>query len=289
MAAKRFRDAVGIDPDRVLSAAIDAALREPQSRDKKHHPGRFVAAGAAVAAAAAVGQRRMPRLAKVPLRMGLHKLGDMAHVDELADAVRDRLAGHEKEPDDYYDDEEPGDEELDGDEYVDEDESRPRDEAEDRPDDEDEDEGFDDEDDGGFEDDPEDGDGPRGEGDEEEPARDEGDEEDLEAGSEEEPPEDEEDLASEDDEASESEDDDDQIAARSLDLGVRGEGDGHRPRDRVPELFEALRQPARHASVMRRELLRVDPANRPPEPDQPRPRNRGRGRSNNRKSTAARA
>ncbi|MEA2147712.1 MAG: hypothetical protein QOG59_3299, partial [Solirubrobacteraceae bacterium] len=105
MASKRFRDAMGIDPDRIVSSALQAALGETQPRGQKHHPGRVLAAGAALAAAAAVGQKRMPRKAKVPLRMGLHKLG--TRVDGVADALRDRVAGYEDEPvdDDYYDDE----------------------------------------------------------------------------------------------------------------------------------------------------------------------------------------
>ncbi len=308
MASKRFRDAVGIDPDRIVSAAVDAALGENRSRGKRHHPGRVLAAGAAVAAAAAVGQRRLPRLAKVPLRMGLHKLGDMAHVDELADAVRDRLMGHEDEPDDeeYYDDEEDlDDEDFDDEDFDDEEEfeDEPRDEADDDPDDEDE--GFDDEDDEGFDDDPEDGDGPRGEGDEEpeefeddsddpgpEDEAPEDDDEDLEADEEDFEPEDDEDLEPEDEEDEEDvepEEDDEQIAARTLELGLARNAHGRRARDRAPDLFEALRTPHRRAPVMRRGSLRVDPATRPPEPDESQPRNERRDRSRKPKSKAARA
>jgi hypothetical protein len=285
MASKRLREAIGIDPDRVVSAAVDAALGEKSSRRKRHHPGRVVAAGAALAAAAAVGQRRMPRVARVPLRMGLHKLGDMAHVDELADALRDRLVGHDDEPDDgYYDDED-----LDGEDYEDEEEfdDEPRDEAEDPP--EDEDDGFDDGDDEGFDDDePEDDDGPRGEGDE---AGDEGSEDEEldrdedesdEQGREDDEPEDDE---PEDDEELEPEEDDEEIAARSLDLGVRSEANGKGARERVPDLFAALRSPHRRAPVMRRGSLRVDPATRPPKPDESRRAER-RDRSTKPKSTA---
>ena len=297
MASKRFRDAVGIDPDRVVSAAVDAALGSGQSRGKtkKHHPGRVLAAGAAVAAAAAVGQRRMPRLVKAPLKMGMHKighkLGDMAHVDGLADAVRNRLVGHDDEPEDeYYDDEEFDDEEF-----------------EDEGDFDDEDD-LDDEDDEGFDDEPED-DGPRGEGDDEEPDDEEPDDEDSEdEDSEDEEPDDEEpdDEEPEDEEPEdeEPEDEDDEpieddepeeegerIAARSLELGIPDESKGHRGRGHVPDLFEALLTPPR-APVMRRKLLRVDPATRPPEPDESesreRPRNRKRGSSKS-KSKAARA
>jgi hypothetical protein len=312
MASKRFRDAIGIDPDRIVAAAVDAAMGETRSRGKRHHPGRVLAAGAAVAAAAAVGQRRMPRMAKAPLRMGLHKLGDMAHVDELADALRDRLAGHQDEPDDdYYDEEELDDEDYDDEDYdeeeSDEEESdddeefddEPRDEADDEADDED-DEGFDDEDDEGFDDEPEDDDGPRGEGDEEEPEDDsdeagpEDDEpEDLEAEEDDEdlePEEDDEDLEpEEDDEDLESDEDDEQIAARSLDLGVSSDAREGRARDRVPDLFAALRTPHRRPPVMRRGSLRVDPATRPPEPGESHARDERRNRSRKSKSTAARA
>jgi hypothetical protein len=267
---KRFRDAVGIDPDRVVTAAVDAALGEAPSRRKRHHPGRVLAAGAAFAAAAAVGQRRLPRLAKVPLRMGLHKLGDMTHVDELADALRDRLAGHDDEPDDAYDDE-----------YYD-----------------DEDEGFDDEDDEGSDDEPEDGDGPRGEGeevdDEEEPddepeeEPDDEPEDDAEPEPEAEEPEpEEEDEEPEEGEADDdAEEDDEEIAAHSLDLGVSsGNDESRRP---APDLFEALRTPRRRVSPVRRALLRGSPAARPPEPDERRSRGAGRaGRSTKPKAKKA--
>jgi hypothetical protein len=292
MASKRFRDAVGIDPDRVVSAAVDAALGESQSRPKKHHPGRVLAAGAALAAAAAVGQRRMPRLAKVPLRMGLHKLGDMAHVDDLADAVRDRLTGHRDEPDDDYVDEE---EEFD-DDQEEEFDDEPRDEGEDLPEDEDDE---DDEDDEGFDDEPEDDRGPRGEGDEldedEEPEDEEP--EDEEPLAEDEEPVDEESEAADEDEEDEDlepededEDEDEDIAARSVKLGLSAGSNGPRVRGRVPDLFEALRTPHRRAPVMRHDALRVDPATRPPKPDDRRGGAQRRDRqSKNTKSKAARA
>jgi hypothetical protein len=297
MASKRFRDAVGIDPDRVVAAAVDAAMGDTRSRGKRHHPGRVLAAGAAVAAVAAVGQRRMPRLARVPLRMGLRKLGDMTHVDELADALRDRLAGHEDEPndDDYYDEEDLDDEDYDDEESDDDEEfdDEPRDEADD---DDDGDEGFDDEDDEGFDDEPEDGDGPRGAGDEEEPGDDEPEDDSDEAGAEDEEPEDleaeedDEDLEpEEDDEGLESDEDDEEIAARSLDLGASSGANRHRARDRVPDLFAALRTPHRRPPVMRRGSLRVDPATRPPEPGESHARDERRNRSRKPKSTAARA
>jgi hypothetical protein len=297
MASKRFRDAVGIDPDRVVAAAVDAAMGDTRSRGKRHHPGRVLAAGAAVAAVAAVGQRRMPRLARVPLRMGLRKLGDMTHVDELADALRDRLAGHEDEPndDDYYDEEDLDDEDYDDEESDDDEEfdDEPRDEADD---DDDGDEGFDDEDDEGFDDEPEDGDGPRGAGDEEEPGDDDPEDDTDEAGAEDEEPEDleaeenDEDLEpEEDDEGLESDEDDEEIAARSLDLGASSGANRHRARDRVPDLFAALRTPHRRPPVMRRGSLGVDPATRPPEPGESHARDERRNRSRKPKSTAARA
>jgi len=292
MASKRFRDAVGIDPDRVVAAALDAALGDTQARrSKKHHPGRALAAGAALAAAAAVGQKRMPRLAKVPLRMGLHKLGDMTHVDELADALRDRLMGHDDEPenDDYVDDE-LVDEGFDDEEGFEDDDE----------------EGFDDEDEG-FDDEPEDDGGPRGEGDEaaedepeDEPEDEEPDEEpddeepdeDPDAAVEDEPedePDDELEPEDEEDAEDEDEDEDEQIAARSVDLGVTGEGTGRRADRRVPDLFEALRTPQRRPPVMRRASHRLDPARRPPEPDQDGSPKGGRDRSEKQTSKAARA
>jgi hypothetical protein len=299
MASKRFRDAVGINPDRVVAAALDAALGDTQSRSKKHHPGRALAAGAALAAAAAVGQKRMPRLAKVPLRMGLHKLGDMTHVDELADALRDRLVGHDDEPesDDYVDDE-LEEEGFEDDEEGFEDDEEGFDDG---------DEGFDDEDEG-FDDEPEDDDGPRGEGDEadeDEPEDDEPDE-DPDAAVEDEPDDeledepddggelepDEEDDAEpeeEDEDDAEPDEEDEQIAARSVDLGVTGEGTGRRAHRRVPDLFEALRTPHRRPPVMRRASHDIDPARRPPEPDQDGSQSGGRDRSKKQTSKAARS
>jgi hypothetical protein len=288
MASKRIRDTVGIDPDRVVSAALQAALGETSSRRRKHHPGRALAAGAAIAAAAAVGQKRVPRLAKVPLRMGLHKLGDMAHVDDLADAVRDRLVGHHDEPDDDYEDEDFDDEDFD-DEPVDEaeDESEP-----------DEDEGFDDDDeDEGPEDEPEDDDGPRGEGDEtdDEDLEDEEPEEDLEDEPDDDQPDEDapadEELDDDDLEGEEPEEEDEDIAARSVELGARPESNGRRARGRVPDVFEALRTPHRRPPVMRATSLRVDPARRPPQPDhddaadEPDPKGSRPGRSTNGRST----
>jgi hypothetical protein len=308
MGSKRIRDAVGIDPDRVVSAAIDAALGDTHAR-RKHHPGRVLAAGAALAAAAAVGQKRLPRMAAMPLRMGLHKLGDMAHVDELADALHDRLARHDdaEEDDGYYDDEEEFEDGEDSD-------GEPRDDAE--P--EDEDDEFDDEpeeedeDDEGFDDEPEDDDGPRGEGDALDDDSEDGDEteEDGDAEPDDEEPEEEpevlEDDGSEQDLEPEHEDED--IAARSVDLGVDREGERSRRRDRAPDLFQALSTPHRRPPVMRRGSRRLDPAARPPEPDHDDPAeardvsSSSRRRSNphrsesqrrspakNQKSTAARA
>jgi hypothetical protein len=307
MASKRFRevrDAIGIDPERIVASAVQAALGEAQPSGQKHHPGRVLAAGAALAAAAAVGQKRMPRIAKVPLRMGLHKLGhklgDMTRVDELADALRDRLTGYDDEPLDGYDDEldELGDEDFD-DEDFDEDEEFDDDEdvedddeprAEDEPDDE---EDFDDEDDDGFDDEPEDDDGPRGDGEqaEDEELDDEELDDEPEADLEGEPDDDEEEQdaepeAAEGDEDREPDQDEDQIAARSVDLGVPRDSAGSGRRDRAPDLFSALGARRRRPPVMRRGSLRVDPAARPPEPDASRSRDQRRAKP---KSKAARA
>ena len=302
MASKRFRHAVGIDPERILSAAVDAALGETEPPRKRHHPGRVLATGAALAAAAAVGQRRVPRLAKMPLRMGLHKLGDMAHVDELADALRERLVPNDEEPDDgHFDDDEElaGDgfdddeEELIGDDLDDEEfDDEPRDESDDSPEDDD----FDDEDDEGFDDEPEDDDGPRDSGDEVEDEEELEDDEDLEAepnaeASEEEPEaveDDDEDPGSEEDDEG-VEDGDEEIAARGLELGASSESNGRRTRDRAPDLVGSLRTRGRRAPVMRRDSVSVDPATRPPEPDRRRAGAGRRSSSNNPKSTAARA
>src|SRR6185312_4536266 len=146
-----------------------------------------------------------------------------------------------------------------------------------------------------FDDEPEDDDGPRGEGDEveEEPEDEEPDEEEPEAVEDDEDlePEDDEDLEPEDDEdlePEEGEDEDEEIAARSLDLGLPAESSDRRTRGHVPDLFEALRTPHRRAPVIRRGSLRVDPATRPPQPDE-KPREGRRDRAKKPKSKAARA
>jgi hypothetical protein len=304
MASKRLRDAVGIDPDRVVSAALEAALGELEQPHKKRHPGRVLAAGAALAAAAAVGQRRLPRMAKLPLRMGLHKLEDMAHVDVLADALhdradalRDRLAtyGEDADADDEegFDDEPEDDlpEDAEGEDFDDEDE------------DDLDDEGGDDFDDG-----PEDDDGPRDEGDGEEPEPEDDEEFEDEPEDEEEfedEPEDEEELEDEpedepedeelgdvDDEdlpPEEDDEDDEKVAARGLDLGVSSRRDAGSARGRAPDLFEALRSRPRRAPVGRRGSRRVDPASRPPEPSAGRHPDERRGSSRKSKPTTARA
>lgn len=258
MASKHLRNA-GIDPERVLASALQAALGEDEPPTKRRHPGRVLAAGAAVAAAAAVGQKRMPRLVKVPLRMGLHrlehKLGDAIHVDDLtgrvddlAGSVRDRLAGHDGQPpDDELDDEPRDEEDLDEEDEVDD---EPRDDG-------DEDEDADDEpgDDGG--DEPEDDDGPRGGSDDAEPDEDESDEEDDEAASADDEPADEQEP---DDEEGEE---DEQIAARGLRIDDP---------DDSPDLFQALLAPRPRPEVMRRAAREFDPASRPPKPDRPKSR-----------------
>ena len=328
MAAKRIRDEVGIDPNRIVSAALDAALGASEPAKKKRHPGRVLAAGAALAAAAAVGQRRMPRMAKVPLRMAAHKLGDAMHVDELADAVQDRV-GRNREPEDDHDDEnldavDRDDEEFDDEETDDLDEDEePVDEDEEDLDDEDEepvdedeedldgedeepvdedeedlddeDDDFDDEDDDGFDDEPEDDRGPEGEGEADELDEDSDDDpegESEDAPDDEEPLEDEdepEEEPAEDEEPPEDdEEDDEQVAARGLDLGIASGTSRNRPRAPSPDLFASLRTPRRRALLMGRESRRVDPATRPPEPERSRSQRDGGGRANNSKSMAAR-
>lgn len=295
MASKRLQNAVGkIDPERVVSAALEAALGEMEQPRKKRHPGRVLAAGAALATAAAVGQRRMPLMARVPLKMGLHKLGDMTHVEGLADALHDRAdALHDRLV--GRDDDEAEDADLADDEDFDEDApdgDSPDDEGEEDFDDEDG-EDFDDEDGDDFDDGPEDDDGPRDEGDAEEPEPD--DEEDLDdvpddEASEDDLPEDEEpeDVDDEEDlQPDDEEEDDEEVAARSLDLGVASERDAAPARDTVPDLFEALGIRRRRAPVMRRgSTRRVDPAARPPEPAAGRHSDERRGSSRKSKPTA---
>jgi hypothetical protein len=230
MAGKRIRDAVGIDPDRVAAAAIDAALGRTQ-QPRKHHPVRVAAAGAALAAAAAVGQKHLPRFAKLPMKLGLEKLGDMANVDEFADALRERFTGHGTASRD-------GD---DNDDYEDEDY---------------ENEEFDD--------------GPTGESDEDfddEPPDEADDESESDEEDEEPEPEEDEEREPEGDEESEPDEADEDIAARSAELGIDSERNGVRSADRTPDLFRALRQPHRRPPVMRQRSRRLDPAAHPPEPE----------------------
>jgi len=286
MASKRLRDAVGIDPDRVVSAALEAALGELEQPHKKRHPGRVLAAGAALAAAAAVGQRRLPRMAKLPLRMGLHKLEDLAHVDELADALHDRADALRDRLAAYGDDAGDADDEEEFDDEPDDD--LPEDAEDEDFDDEDEDD-LDDEDGDDFDDGPEDDDGPRDEGDGEEPEP-EDEEEELEDEPEDEPEDEElEDVDDEDLPPEEEEEDDEEVAARGIDLGVSSRRDAGSARDRVPDLFEALRSRPRRAPVMRRGSRGVDPASRPPEPSAGRHPDERRGSSRKSKPTTARA
>ena len=84
-----------IDINRVAAAAIEAALRE--ERPRRHRvPGiRAIAAGAALATAARVGQKHLPRLTELRLvEHGLTKLGDVPSLRDVTDSVRERLADH---------------------------------------------------------------------------------------------------------------------------------------------------------------------------------------------------
>ena len=147
--------------------------------------------------------------------------------------------------------------------------------------------GFDDEEDDGFDDEPEDDDGPRGDGEElDDEELDDEPEADLDSEPDEEEPDDAEPEAAEDDEDLEPGKDDDQIAARSVDLGVPLQAGTRGRRGRAPDLFNALATRPRRPPVMRRGSPRVDPAARPPEPDASRSGDRRRA---NPKSKAARA
>ena len=97
MASKhRIRDAVGIDLTRVAAAAFEAAVTpqeipQPEKKKKKHHPVRMIIAGGTLVAAARAGQKHMPQIAKVPMKMGLDKLEDVASMDRFTDALRERF------------------------------------------------------------------------------------------------------------------------------------------------------------------------------------------------------
>src|SRR6476646_5256187 len=125
----------------------------------------MIIVGGTLVAAARAGQKHMPKMAKVPMKMGLDKLEDMASVDRFTDALRERF-GSEHRPDESQD-LEPQDDYGD-DDYYDE----PEGEYDDEPED---DEG--DEPEGEYDDEPEDdeGDEPEGEYDDE-PEDEEGDE-----------------------------------------------------------------------------------------------------------------
>ena len=87
----------------------------------------------------------------------------------------------------------------------------------------------------------------------------------------------------------EDEEEDDEVAARSVELGISSERDGEPARDRVPDLFEALRTRPRRAPVMNRGSIRIDPAARPPEPGNGRAHDERRGSSRKSKPKTARA
>src|SRR5438270_4131549 len=142
---KRLQKAVPVDLERIAASAIEAAMSD-SSRSRKHHPVRAIATGAALATAAGVGYKRLPRVVRWPIKRGVHKLGDAANLDGFTDAVRDRFAdlrhGEPDEPEDYNDggyddDDEPQDEydepESEGEEDFD-DEEEDEDELEDEDD-----------------------------------------------------------------------------------------------------------------------------------------------------------
>jgi hypothetical protein len=144
---------VGIDLTRVAAAALEAAITpqeilEPEkNKKKKHHPVRMIIVGGTLVAVARAGQKHMPKMAKVPMKMGLDKLEDMASMDRFTDALRERFGSEHRpdesqdlEPQDDYDDDdyydEPEDDEPEGDEPEDEaepgddvDDDEPRDKA----------------------------------------------------------------------------------------------------------------------------------------------------------------
>ena len=121
MASKhRIRDAVGIDLTRVAAAAFEAAVTpqeivQPEKKKKKHHPVRMIIVGGTLVAAARAGQKHMPKMAKVPMKMGLDKLEDVASMDRFTDALRERFGSENRhdesqdlEPQDEYEDDENG-------------------------------------------------------------------------------------------------------------------------------------------------------------------------------------
>ncbi|MFL5864919.1 MAG: hypothetical protein ACJ780_29850, partial [Solirubrobacteraceae bacterium] len=126
---------VNVDVERVVMAALDAALSEalpskqPKEPKEQHHAMRTLATGAVVVTAAGVGYQRLPRLAKLPIKYGLRKVTKAADIGAFTDAVRDRVPDveslrdriadirHGREDDDYeerdeyeYEGEEPEDE-----------------------------------------------------------------------------------------------------------------------------------------------------------------------------------
>jgi hypothetical protein len=257
-AGKRIRDAVSIDLNRVAETAIETALGE--ARPRKHRGVRVIAAGAALATAAAVGQKHLPRIVEFPIKRGLHKLGDAASLDGFTDALRERFAdnGGERADEDYDEYDEPTDEA--DDEPTDEADNEPTDEADDEPEEED----------GGDWDDESDDDEPRDEGDAAENDADEGDADEDDVADDDEVEGDDEPV--EDD--ADSEDDEDEEPALPLRNEADGDGDGSA---HAPDLVAALSEPRRRPPALRRgSSTQLDPATKPPKPAQRGQRTRSR-------------
>jgi hypothetical protein len=231
-----------IDINRVAAAAIEAALREEHSRRRRVPGIRVIAAGAALATAARVGQKHLPRLTELRLvEHGLAKLGDVPSLRDVTDSVRERLADHglidhddEDLDDSAYeaDEDDPGADEQ----PVGEAEGGERGEGDaPPPEDEDEDEGEQDEDeeDDGWDDEP--GDEPPDEDDERPRAQ-----------------------GSDDDEGDWDEGADDE---------PRGEDD-RPPRlgTETPDLVDVLSSRGSRPPVMEAAAGQIDPAARPPKP-----------------------
>jgi hypothetical protein len=132
MARRGVFETVGLDFNRVAASAIDAAFGE-EKKPREHHPLLATAVGAAaVVGAARVGQKHLPRLAKVPLKAGRHKLGSAASLDQVTHALRERWESVRPEADDEddygYDEDEFEDEPEDEDEFEDDAEDEVEDE-----------------------------------------------------------------------------------------------------------------------------------------------------------------
>jgi hypothetical protein len=137
------------DINRLLAAAIDAALADEGRRHRRLHGFGALATGAALVTAVQLATgRRIPGIPKLGLT-----IADMPKLQDIPDALRDRLAEHglihepgpdeDEEPEGYedeqvdeYDDDEEPDADRDYGEYEDEDEDEDEDPEEEEREDE---------------------------------------------------------------------------------------------------------------------------------------------------------